>query len=522
LNQPEVNHILSIDAGTQSLRAMIFDCDGHLIAKHQVHHDPPEEPAPGWCEQNVTDFWSALVRACQALWQHPDVDRKRLAAVSVTSQRGTTLCLDAHGEPLRPAILWLDQRRCQGLAPIGGLQGLAFRLAGVHHTISNLQAKAASNWIRTCEPDIWNKTQHFLLVSGYLNFRLTGKYHDSHASQVAYLPFDYKSFAWAHSSDWRWGMLGIQPSQLPTLFQPGQTLGTVSQQAATATGIPSGLPVIAAAADKACEVLGSGCLSPSAGHLSFGTAATFNITSPHYFEAEKFIPPYPAAIPNHYSVESQIFRGFWMVTWFLKNFGHLEKQRAQEASSFKPANPNLCCPETYLEELLHQTSPGCDGLMLQPYWSPGIKTPGPEARGSILGFQAHHGRAHLYRALIEGLLLELFAAGSRIQRRGKLKLGQLACSGGGSQSDGIMQIAADVFGLPSTRPHVYETSGLGAAMIAAVGLGLVKDFPEAISKMTRPGKVFQPRADAQRIYARLYAKYQKIYPRLKTVYSHMG
>lgn len=504
------DHILSIDAGTQSLRAMVFDKQGRDIAKSQVFFPEPEAPQPGWAEQSPEHFWNALCQACRNLWEKPDVDKARIAGLTVTSQRGSLVTLDARGKPNRPAILWLDQRRIDDPEPIGGWWGLLFRMVGVRHTIEQLQAKAQSNWIRRHEPSTWNTTSKILLVSGYLNYKLTGRFQDSVASQVAYLPFDVKRQGWANAGDWKWPALGIKPEQLPELKAPGESLGQVSQEAAHATGIPLGLEVIAGAADKACEVLGSGCHQPEWGHVSMGTAATFNLTSATYFEAEAFIPPYPAGIPHHYSVEMQTFRGFWMVSWFLRQFGQPEHSRASEEG--KPA-------EHFLERLLETTPPGSDGLIIQPTWAPGIKTPGPEARGAMIGFHSDHTRAHIYRAMIEGQLFALFAAKERLEKRGRLKMKHLRCSGGASQSDGIMQIAADIFGIPAERPHLFETSALGAAMIASVGLNIHPNFDEAIEHMTRPGKVFQPHSHHMKTYRRLYTNiYKPMYKRLKPLY----
>jgi len=501
------DHILAIDAGTQSLRAMVFDVHGHLVGRVQTPFEPPQAPEPGWAEQSAASFWYALCLSCNHLWQHADVDRNRLAGLAVTSQRGSLMNLDGDGNPLRPAILWMDQRRASDLPAIGLGWGLLFRLLGLRQTLYDLQSKAQSNWVRQHQPELWKSTATLMLVSGYLTYRLTGRLADSTASQVAYLPFDYKKQTWSKASDWKWRALGIRPEQLTQLASPGEALGQVTPDAATATGIPEGLPVIAAAADKACEALGSGCLTPSLGHLSFGTAATFNVTSPRYFETEPFIPPYPAGVPNQYSVEIQLFRGFWLVSWFLRQFGHVETQKAVESG--KPA-------ESFLDDLLAMTEPGCQGLLLHPSWAPGIKTPGPEARGAIIGFQACHGRAHLYRAVIEGLMFGLLAAKDRVARRGKLRIDRIACSGGGSQSERVMQIAADVFGLPTYRPHTFETSGLGAAIIASVGLGLHPSFEAAIESMTRIGQSYEPNQAAHRTYRQVYEKaYRPLYRRLK-------
>ncbi len=162
------------------------------------------------------------------------------------------------------------------------------------------------------------------------------------------------------------------------------------------------------------------------------------------------------------------------------------------------------------------------GLMLQPYWTPGLRLPGPEAKGAIIGFGDVHTRAHLYRAILEGLAYALRDGKERIEHRSGTPVTSLRVSGGGSQSRNAMQLTADIFGLPTARPHLYETSGLGAAIDAAVGLGFFKGFPEAVGAMTRVGEVFEPDQKNHRLYDTLYHEvYQKMYRHLKPLYERI-
>ncbi len=173
------DQILAIDNGTQSVRALLFDPRGELIAKSRVPIEPYFSTAPGLAEQRPEVFWEALCRACQALWETPGVSKESVAGVALTTQRSTVINLDREGKPLRTAIVWLDQRRTEGLAPVGGLWGLAFRLAGMSGTVAYLQAEAEANWIRRHQPEIWDQTHKYLFLSGYLTYRLTGRLADS-------------------------------------------------------------------------------------------------------------------------------------------------------------------------------------------------------------------------------------------------------------------------------------------------------------------------------------------------------
>ena len=505
-------YILAIDNGTQSVRALLFDLQGKLVDKSQVAITY-QSAEPGWAEADADVFWQALCQACQQLWQTTRVNKSDIAGLVITTQRGTTLALDAKGQPLRPAMIWLDQRRTEHAPRLAWWWEAAFRAIGMRDTVRHFQKEAEANWIAQHQPDLWARTAKYLLLSGYLNYRFTGRFVDSVAAQVGYVPFDYKKGQWAPPHDWKWQALPITPAMLPELVAAGTVIGQVSEQAAQETGIPAGLRVLAGAADKACEVLGAGCLTPDIACLSYGTAATINTTTPRYLEATPFIPPYQAAVPGHYNTEVQITRGFWMVNWFKEQFGlHEQQQALAEGVS----------PESLFDALVNRVPPGAQGLMLQPFWNPGIKVPGPEAKGAVIGFGDVHTRAHLYRAILEGLAYALREAKERIEKRGGTPITLVRVSGGGSQSDAAMQITANIFNLPCERPHLYDTSGLGAAIIASVGLGLHPGFAQAVQAMTRVGQVFAPEPAHARTYEALYRRvYCRMYERLQPLYREI-
>ncbi len=168
-------NLLAIDNGTQSVRALVFDPHGNLLYKSRIPIEPYYSTAPGLAEQDPEVFWKAVCQACQGLWSL-GVDKSSLAAVALTTQRSTVINVDKHGQPLRPAIVWLDQRRTEGLKPLGGLWGAAFKLAGASETVAYLQAEAEANWIRIHQPEVWDATYKYLFLSGYLTYRLTGRF----------------------------------------------------------------------------------------------------------------------------------------------------------------------------------------------------------------------------------------------------------------------------------------------------------------------------------------------------------
>lgn len=505
-------YIFTIDNGTQSVRALLFDTKGNLVGKGKEELEAYFSKQPGWAEQHPEYYWDSVKKACEKLWESISVDKNKIIAATVTTQRGTVVNVDRQGKPLRPAIIWLDQRRAEVEGELPFLWKCLFKMAGVEDVVHRFREKSQAAWITQNQADIWKKTHKYLLLSGYLTFKLTGEFKDSIASQVGYIPFDYKKRAWAKDSDWRFSVVPeLTKSMLPELIEPGEKLGELTEAAAMHTGLPIGLSVIASASDKACEILGSGGNRPDIACMSYGTTATINTTNKKYVEPIKFLPAYSAAIPGAFSSEIMIYRGFWMVSWFKKEFGLREQHIAQERGIE---------PEELFDELVNQVPAGSMGLMLQPYWSPGVRDPGPEAKGGIIGFGDVHTRAHIYRAILEGLAYGLKEGLLRLEKRNGIKVKTLRVSGGGSQSDAAMQLTADIFGLPAERPHTYETSGLGAAIDVAVGVGVYQSFDEAIENMTRVGRTFQPNPERVKLYSRLFNEvYLKMYPQLQPLYK---
>ena len=502
---------LTIDQGTQSIRAIVFDAYGEIVDKDQIKIESYFSEKAGWAEQHPDYFWKQLGDVCQLLWRQGKVSADNIHAIAVTTQRGTMINLDAQGQPLRPAVVWLDQRLCTSFKPLPWYWKVAFRLIGQTEAIHYFQQKAPANWIAQHQPDIWNKTDKYLLLSGYLTYKLTGHYRDSAGSVVGYVPFNYRKHQWANRFDWKWHVVPVKKSQLPDIVRPGDTLGNITPEAALLTGLTVGIPVIASASDKACEVLGSGGINPNTACVSFGTTATVNCNVDHYVEPLSFIPPFPSAIPGYFNTEVMIFRGFWMVNWFKEHFGLPEVQEA-ELQDMEA--------ETLFNKLISAVPAGSDGLLLQPYWSPGLKN--LEARGAMIGFSDHHTRAHFYRAMLEGLIYALREGTELLSRRLKVDITRVVVSGGGSQSDEVMQITADIFNMTIERPHTYETSGLGAAIQLAVSLGTYPDYPTAVHHMSRTGKVFHPIAKNAQEYEWIFKQlYRPLYNRLKPLYRKL-
>ena len=502
-------YFLAIDNGTQSVRALIFDEFGTEIAKARVPIEPYFSEQPNYAEQHADYYWQKLTEACQKLWQSCEIKPEQIAGVSLATQRYTMICLDKDKQPLRPAIVWMDLRRAE-THNIGFLHPLT-KLIGMGELVKDAQQKARCNWLAQNEPEIWAQTAHYVNLSAYLTYQLVGELIDSNGHSVGYLPYDYKAQTWLKPNTLKWRLFSCTPEQMPKIVPPGQTLGEISAKAAKVTGIPEGTPMIAAASDKACEALGAAGLAADTACLSFGTTATINTISPDYIEILKHMPAYTAAAPHYYNHEYMIYRGFWMVSWFKEQFAHFEAQLAKTQG---------IDTEKLLDAAVKGIPAVSMGLIMQPYWSPGVRHPGLEGKGALIGFGDVHTRAHVYRAILEGLAYELKLGFDTIEKRTGKPIKHLRVSGGGSQSDAAMQLTADIFAMPAYRPHTYEATGLGAAINCAVGLGIYPDHAAASDAMTHLGDEFIPIEANVQLYKRLYNEvYLKMYERLKPLYQ---
>ncbi len=507
--------ILSIDCGTQSLRAIIFSLEGDVLAIEKIKFEPPYvSKKPGWAEQDPEVYWESLKIACAKLKQSQPIYFESIVGMGVTTIRDSMVNVDGSGNPLRPLIVWLDQRKAKPVYKPGFGMKLLIKAIGIGDSLSKAQSDGKCNWIKQNQPEIWNKTHKYLQVSGFFNYRLTGEFRESVASQIGRIPFDYKKQKWGNPKElltFSAKIYRVEKSKLPELIQPGEIIGKITAKASKATNLPEGLPVVACGSDRGCSTIGTGVLHKDMASLSFGTAATIQTTSEKYLEAIRFMPAYPAVVPGLFNPEIEIYRGFWMITWFKNQFAHKEVEEA--AKKGIPA-------EEVLNELLKQSPPGSMGLVAQPFWSPGLSE--PAAKGAIIGFGDVHEKQHIYRAVIEGLAFALLEGKEKIEKVSKTKIKKITVSGGASQSDEICQIAADVFNLSLVRGKTVETSGLGAAIIIATGIGEYSSMNEAIKKMVHYEKEFQPNKNNVEIYHRLYKNvYKKMYKKLEPFYHEI-
>lgn len=500
--------ILTVDCGTQSLRTMLFDLKGNILAATRIPYKPHTSPQPAWAEQDVKVYWNALKEGLAGLKEKEPIHFKNIAGMGISSMRATTVLVDKDGKVLRPAIVWLDNRTARGPYHPNRLIRTAFHAAGVYDSIVTVQSNCKINWFRENEPEIWEKTWKMFFLSGWFIYKLTGKACDAVSSMVGYIPFVNRKRTWAKKHSIEETLMPLENEKRHDLIESGKIIGTLTDEVSKELGLPQGIPLVACGSDKACETIGAGVTDSSMASLSFGTTATIEVCSKKYFEYKKLFPAYCGILPDTWLSELEIFRGYWMISWFKEELGKEECKAAESKGII---------PEVILDKLLHASPPGGRGLMLQPYWGASIFD--RYAKGSIIGFGDVHGRDDLYRAIIEGLAYSLREGLELIEAKGNLRCEKVAASGGASQSDAICRITADILNRPLVRGKTPEASSLGAAIITAAGIGEYASIKDAVKEMVLYEKEFIPNPEHRTLYDGLFSVYKKIYPALKDIYK---
>ena len=501
--------ILTFDVGTQSCRAMLIDKKGNIIIKKQKHYEEPYfSKKEGYAEQKPSFYFDGMIECLDKLSKEAKEKMNNIKAATITCIRDSVLCLDKNNKPLRDIILWLDKREADvdDLPKISPVKETIFKLVGVSDMVNMQQRQSVCNWIMTKEKSIWEKTAKFVTLPTYLNYLFTGKLIDSIANQIGHIPTDYKNGCWMKEGLTRF-LFDVPLEKLCDLVKPGEELGELRPEICKKFNIPAKTKLIACGSDKGCETLGLSVITKDKAAVSFGTTATVQFMTPDYFEPTPFAPSYPAVIDKYYNPEIQIYRGYWMLSWFKNEFGKEESEVAKKKG---------CCTEEILNKYLKEIPAGCNGLILQPYWGAGVAN--PSAKGAIIGFSDIHGKKHIYRAIIEGINYGLLEGLETMEKRGKQKIKEIYLGGGGSQSDEICQITADMFNRPTKRIQTHEACGLGAAMVSFTAIGEFKTIEEACKSMVHDKDIFYPNKDNQKAYQKNYKIYKKMYSKLEPLY----
>lgn len=504
--------ILTIDFGTQSVRTGLVNKKGEILALERVKYAPAyRSPIPGYAEQDPEFYFESLCTCTNKLVKDNKDLMSDILGISMCFFRDSVVCCDKEGKPLRPAILWLDERRAEGKEKLPAFSRAIFKLVGMGPTIELNRKRSMGVWLKENEPEIWEKTEHFMMISTYVTYKLLGSFVDSVCSQAGHLPIDFKNGHWYKSDKHLKGQVfGVPNKKLCKLYKAGEVMGTITEEAAKATGLPIGMKMYAGGSDKSAETLGLGVVNDKTAAISYGTACSVEVPVKTYRDAEPFLPSYPDIVSG-YDMDVQVYRGYWMLNWFIKEFG-----------SEGPTVEDIVIDRNLIQQFndeMAKIAPGSDGLVLQPYWGPGLRR--PLAKGAIIGFSDVHTKIHMYRAIIEGIGyclkegLELFE-----EKRLHHKVEKLRISGGGSQSDVICQITADIFNKPVSRIQSFECSTLGCAMSAFIAAGEFKSKEEAAEAMVHQSVEFVPNPANVEKYKYLYEHaYIKMYPKLKGIYK---
>ena len=486
--------VIGIDSSTTATKAIAFDRSGRIVAEGRAAV-PLSNPKPGWFEQEVDDWTSAVTKAIKQLTKK--IDASRVAAISISNQRESFAQFDAKGKALRPGTLWLDERAHREVKDIMD------ELGDDIHVISGKPADVTPclyrcRWLSTHMPKIWAKTVMTAEVHGVLTHFLTGRWATSVSSADPMGLIDIKSYDW---SDTLLKAARLTRAQLPKLYRPGEIMGEVTLEAAKLTGLKAGTPVSAGGGDGQCAGTGVNIFTKGRAYVNLGTAAV----SGSYGASYAIDPSFRSLVAvgeEGFSFETAIRTGTFLVNWMVERLFNVNPGKTP--TIFKA-----------LESEARISPIGANGLVLVPYWS-GCMTPywDPAARGVIAGLSGSHSRGDVYRAILEGVALEQAMMTNRVQLATS-PITHYAAVGGGSKSDLWCQILADASGRDVKRLDTAEASALGAAMAAAKSAGWYKTIATASAAMSgKPSSTFRPRAKEHRRYQELLAIYTDLWPKL--------
>ncbi len=491
--------VLAVDCSTTGSKAVAFDANGRTVVESRrafIRHSP----RPGWQEQDSSDWWTATADALAKVMGALDTST-RPVALGITHQRETFVCLDGEGGQVRPAILWLDTRSGKQVDRLGSTE--VHRISGKPPSTTPSLYKLA--WLVEHEPETVDRTALVLDVHGYLVRQLTGEPATSWAAADPLSLLDMTSFDW---SDSLVAAAGLTRDQLPRLVAPGTVIGGVSEAAAARTGLPPGLPVVAGAGDGQCAGLGAGVRSSDHAYLNLGTGLAMGVHSAAYAWDGAY-RTLASPLAGAYTLESLLSSGALSIAWFRDALSGLSGHGREQQ----------------MEELAAGVPPGAGGVLFLPYLT-GAQTPhwDADASAAFIGLTDQHGRAEMYRAVLEGLAYEQRLNLARIEQSTGIRVETLTAVGGASQSPLFTQLLADILERPVAISAETETTALGAAILAAAAVGMagMQDAEDAVQRMSKVDVVREPDAAPRATYRAAAAAYAEIYPRLRDLFPRLA
>ena len=476
--------LLGLDVGTSGARALAIDPDGRVVASASADY-PMSTPHPGWTEQDPDDWWRASKKVLAEVAAQV---RDAPVALGLSGQMHGSVFLDDHDKVIRPALLWNDQRtaaQCEEITRAVGAERL-IEITG-NPAITGFQAPKIL-WLRDEEPRNYERVRHVLLPKDYIRLRLTGEHATDVSDASGTLLLDLRRRVWSGEV---LDKLHLDRGWFPSLHEGPDLAGYVTS---TDAGLPAGLPVAAGGGDNAAAAVGTGVVREGVMSCSIGTSGVvFAHTDQPRIEPQGRLHAFCHAVPGAYHLMGVTLAAGGSLSWWRDVAGREVEYDRLVADAAK-------------------TPPGAEGLVFLPYLS-GDRSPhlDPDARGAFVGVTLRHTRAHLTRAVMEGVAFSLGDCLDLMAGLG-VSVGEVRATGGGSRSELWRSILADVFDHPIHRTTVEEGPAFGAALLAGVTAGVYRDVGEATSHIALERDVQRPDARRRDQYARLHEVYRGLYP----------
>ena len=482
--------LLGIDVGTTGARVVGVTAGGEVVADASEGF-PLAAPRPGWAEQDPQDWWTATQRALATVISELDDE---VTGIGLTGQMHGSVFLDEHGDVIRPALLWNDQRteaQCDAITERVGADRL-IAVAG-NPALTGFQAPKIL-WLRDEEPDHYARVRRVLLPKDYVRYRLTGELATDASDASGTLLLDVGERNWSPEI---LEALEIPAAWLPQLYEGPETTGRVAAGLARSLGLPARVPVAAGGGDNAAAAVGTATISAGIVSSSIGTSGVlFAHTARFTPDPTGRIHAFCHAVPDEYHVMGVTLSAGGSLGWWR----------------------NLLGGDVTYDELVGAATdvpPGADGLIFLPYLS-GERTPhlDPSARGAWFGLTSRHTRAHLTRALMEGVVFSLKQS-LEIMAGLEVSCDEVRATGGGARNPLWRSLQADIYGLPIHRTSAEEGPAFGAALLAGVAAGAYRDVAAACSSITMQDEVVEPDAGRSDAYGELYDVYTSLYPQTR-------
>jgi xylulokinase len=488
--------VVGIDSSTSATKAIAWDRAGMPVAEGRAAI-PLTTPRPDWFEQDPSDWWHSTVTALRQLTAK--VDAARIAGLAISNQRETFGLFTAAGEALRPGLTWLDSRAGAQVRSFGDRFGAerVHAISGRPLDISPCLYRLL--WLQEHEAALFRQADLIADVHGYLCFHLTGRWVTSTASADPMGLLDMQRMAWSEEI---LQAAGVPRAKLLPLAPPAAWLGEVTAEAAAATGLPAGTPLFAGGGDGQCAGTGVDVLQPGRAYVNLGTAVVSGMYSERYIHDRAFRTE-TAIAERGYICETSLRSGTFLVDWLTREMLGIDP--AQRAAALAT-----------LEAEASASPIGAGGVIVLPYWQ-GSMTPhwDSAARGVIAGLSGSTLRGDVFRALLEGIALDVAHTSARLAATNATAIDHFVAIGGGAASDLWAGILADATGKPILRSTTTEASSLGAAMAAARGADWFPSVAAAASAMaSTTARRFTPDPTRVGLYAQLQAIHDGLWPRL--------